>query len=95
VTARARAQAGAHVEDLRTRCAFFYEVALRLAALAPMEGLGKLVTAAFRARYKVGGSPLHACLCVPLRTEPAAVQSTAQQLPRQVAYDVSSRILNA
>ena len=53
VTARAGVQAGAHVEDLRTRCAYFYEVALRLAALAPLDGLSKLVTGAFRARYKV------------------------------------------
>lgn len=40
------------MEDLRTRCPYFFEVALRLAALQPFEGLGKFVTTCFRARYR-------------------------------------------
>ena len=46
-------QAGAHVEDLRTRCPYFYEVALRLDALGHFEGLGLFVHSCFQRRYKV------------------------------------------
>ncbi|KAK9843549.1 hypothetical protein WJX81_008330 [Elliptochloris bilobata] len=45
-------QAGAHVEDLRTRCPYFYEVALRMDALGHFEGLGKFVHSSFQKRYK-------------------------------------------
>lgn len=46
-------QAGAHVEDLRTRCPYFYEVALRLDALGHFAGLGTFVHSCFQRRYKV------------------------------------------
>ena len=81
------------MEDLRTRCAFFYEVALRLAALAPMDGLGKLVTAAFRARYKVGevACGASACLSMPAPADKASCNityRTAAAGPSRVAYDL-------
>ena len=67
-------QAGAHVEDLRTRCPYFYEVALRLAALGHFEGLGKFVHSCFQRRYKVR-------LLSRLRSAPGRQWPTVHQEP--------------
>lgn len=55
---RRKVQAGAGVESLRARCAWFYDVAQRLHALegAPPD-VGPFAAATFRARYRVRACP--------------------------------------
>ncbi len=50
---RRKLQAGAHCEDLRSRCLHFYDVAEALTFIVRQPALGHLAMMAFRGRYKV------------------------------------------
>ena len=49
---RRKVQAGAGCEDLRRRCPYFYDVAMRLHSLGAPPAVGEFTNATFRARYR-------------------------------------------
>ena len=50
---RRKLQAGAHCEDLRSRCLYFYDVAEALNGIVHQPALEQLTMMAFQGRYRV------------------------------------------